>query len=456
MANHAAVTIPLAKIQRIQIYINRPLKTIAEIKAATGADYILNGTLYNLATGAVNCHLKVDGEVVAKPDYTVDGYGWNEGADIAMMALPSPAENYIACTPLIVGGQKKDKLIYDAGQGGQRGRSAIGIKGDRLALYCSKDGTSAARTPEALRDDLFAAGWDSAVMLDGGLSSQCNFNGITVPGGRDVQHLVLVYLKQDPKEESDMTEKEIRNRVVAKAQSYLGCKESDGSHQKIIDLYNGHKPLARNYAVKYTDEWCATFVSAIGIALGYTDIMPTECSCAKMIELYKARGRWMESDAHVPSPGDLVMYDWQDSGSGDNTGHPDHVGIVVSLNGTSMTVIEGNKGEAVAYRSLNVNGKYIRGYCLPDYASKATKSSAPVSGGEKTAKVNLPVLKNGSSGVPVEALQMLLNCNGFSCGLVDGDFGAKTETAVKKFQQAKGLTQDGIVGGNTWSAILGA
>ena len=39
MANHAAVTIPLAKIQRIQIYINRPLQTIAEIKAATGADY---------------------------------------------------------------------------------------------------------------------------------------------------------------------------------------------------------------------------------------------------------------------------------------------------------------------------------------------------------------------------------------------------------------------------------
>jgi peptidoglycan hydrolase-like protein with peptidoglycan-binding domain len=37
---------------------------------------------------------------------------------------------------------------------------------------------------------------------------------------------------------------------------------------------------------------------------------------------------------------------------------------------------------------------------------------------------------------------------------VDGDFGPKTEAAVKKFQKAKGLKQDGIVGVNTWTAIL--
>ena len=40
--------------------------------------------------------------------------------------------------------------------------------------------------------------------------------------------------------------------------SYLGCKEANGSHRKIIDLYNSHKPLARGYAVKYTDAWCST------------------------------------------------------------------------------------------------------------------------------------------------------------------------------------------------------
>ena len=36
-----------------------------------------------------------------------------------------------------------------------------------------------------------------------------------------------------------------------------------------------------------------------------------------------------------------------------------------------MKIIEGNISNSVAYRALGVNGKYIRGYCLPDYASKA-------------------------------------------------------------------------------------
>ena len=77
------------------------------------------------------------------------------------------------------------------------------------------------------------------------------------------------------------------SKVVAGAQAWLGRKESDGSHREIIDIYNAHKPLARGYKVTYTDAWCATFVSAVAIKLGYTDIIPTECGCPKMIELFK-------------------------------------------------------------------------------------------------------------------------------------------------------------------------
>lgn len=168
-----------------------------------------------------------------------------------------------------------------------------------------------------------------------------------------------------------MTEAQIRKQVVDTAVKYLGCKESDGSHKKIIDIYNNHKPLAAGYVVKYTDSWCATFVSAVSILCGYTDIMPTECSCPRMIELYKKLGRWQESDSYTPKKGDIIMYDWQDSGAGDNTGVADHVGIVVSVSGSSIKVIEGNKDNAVAYRTIQVNGKYIRGYCVPDFASKA-------------------------------------------------------------------------------------
>lgn len=170
-----------------------------------------------------------------------------------------------------------------------------------------------------------------------------------------------------------MTEARLRQQVVSIMAGWIGYSEANGKHRQIIDIYNAHKPLAIGYKVKYTDEWCATTVSAAFIRAGLTDIAPTECSCSRMIALYRALGRFMERDDYIPSPGDILMYDWQDSGAGDNIGAPDHVGIVEKVNGKAITIIEGNKGEAVSRRSMTVNGKNIRGYCLPDYAAKATK-----------------------------------------------------------------------------------
>lgn len=43
------------------------------------------------------------------------------------------------------------------------------------------------------------------------------------------------------------------NNILNIARGWIGCKESNGSHKMIIDLYNNHKPLARGYKVKYTD-----------------------------------------------------------------------------------------------------------------------------------------------------------------------------------------------------------
>lgn len=198
MADHLAVTIPLSNIQRIQIYVNTAKRSLSEIRAETGADYIINGTLYNMSTFKPNCHLKVDGNVLCNPEYSVAGYAWNDGPDISIDTLPDPTQrNYIACTPLVLDGKPIANLTYDPGQGGKRGRTAIGIKEDRLALYCTRDGGTMTRTPEALRDDLAAAGWESAVMLDGGGSSQCWFRGQTIKSTRAVHDLILVYLKGD-------------------------------------------------------------------------------------------------------------------------------------------------------------------------------------------------------------------------------------------------------------------
>lgn len=168
-----------------------------------------------------------------------------------------------------------------------------------------------------------------------------------------------------------MTEQQCRQAAVDLFVSWLGWSEANGKFKAIIDLYNTQVSLPRGYAVQYTDEWCATSVSAVGVSLGWTDIIPPECSCGKQIELFQALGCWMETDGYSPSIGDIIYYYWSDSGTGDCTGWPNHVGMVVSVDGNTITIIEGNKGEAVAYRTMTVDGKYIRGYGLPNYASKA-------------------------------------------------------------------------------------
>lgn len=78
---------------------------------------------------------------------------------------------------------------------------------------------------------------------------------------------------------------------------------------------------------------------------------------------------------------------------------------------------------------------------------------------ENTVNVTLNVLQNGSKGEQVKALQRMLYAMGYELGTknpVDGDFGSKTDAAVRTYQKAKGLTVDGIVGAKTWASLLGA
>lgn len=168
-----------------------------------------------------------------------------------------------------------------------------------------------------------------------------------------------------------MTEKELRQKVVSTAEAWLGTRENTAKHLEMLAIYNAQRPLPRGWKMKVTDFWCAAFVSTVSLQCGLRDIMPTECGCPGMVRLYQELGRWVEDDAYVPSPADVVFYDWQDSGVGDNVGHPDHVGIVTACDGQTMTIVEGNCDNAVNKRVLAVNDRFIRGYGIPDFASKA-------------------------------------------------------------------------------------
>ena len=269
-----------------------------------------------------------------------------------------------------------------------------------------------------------------------------------------------------------MNEKELRQNFVDAACSYYGLNETDGSHQIIVDLYNSIKPLPAGYRLSYTDAWCAAFVSAVAKKCGLLDIVFAECSCDRMIALFQKAGRWQENDGYKPQIGDIIFYDWGDGGAGNNTGSSDHVGIVVSVSGLTIKVVEGNISDRVGYRNILVDGKYIRGYGLPNFAGKAagaiTSSAKDTNVPSKDAsttyvgnpggecEVKLPVLRKGSKGNSVKALQLLLVGNGFSVGKagVDGDFGTATENALMAYQAKKSLTKDGIAGPATWTALL--
>ena len=178
---------------------------------------------------------------------------------------------------------------------------------------------------------------------------------------------------------SSMTETQARQKVVGIMQGWVGLKRSDRSHAPIIDTYNGRTPRPRGYKVSYTDAYCATTTSAAAIKAGFTDIIPVECSCYYLIEKAKAMGIWQENDAYIPKPGDEVLYDWDDGANyatTDNRGTPEHVGMVEGVSGSTIRVMEGNmSGGVVGRRNLQVNGRYIRGFICPNYASKATEQA---------------------------------------------------------------------------------
>lgn len=165
------------------------------------------------------------------------------------------------------------------------------------------------------------------------------------------------------------------SNFVKQAKAWKGCKESDGTHKKIIDVYNARKPLPREYKVKYNDAWCATYVSAVAIKSGCEDIIPIECSCNKMIEIAKAKGIFVENENRKPNVGDICFYDWDDNGKGDCKGGSEHVGIVVDVSRETFTVIEGNYSNRVKERSLAINGRYIRGFAVPKFKKEVSKPS---------------------------------------------------------------------------------
>ena len=155
------------------------------------------------------------------------------------------------------------------------------------------------------------------------------------------------------------------SKVALCAARWLGIREGSREHQEILDSYNAIRPLPRGYTVQMTDPWCAAFASAAAVMAGEGERYPLECSCSRMIARAEEMGIWVENDAHVPIPGDWVLYNWQAKADGDDSGAPDHVGVVMAVEGDEILAVEGNYDNSVKLRRFPLNWEKIRGFVCP-------------------------------------------------------------------------------------------
>ena len=127
--------------------------------------------------------------------------------------------------------------------------------------------------------------------------------------------------------------------------------------------------------------------------------------------------------------------------------------VLSSAGDSSVTTVQNNTD---SYTSAEYKEPATTNTSTNTSTSTSTNSSTNTSTNKTTSSSNSGLVSSlsgtisyGQSGSKVKALQKALNALGYNCGTVDGKFGNKTLAAVKKFQKAMGLTQDGKVGPKT-------
>ena len=160
--------------------------------------------------------------------------------------------------------------------------------------------------------------------------------------------------------------------LVNKAKQYLGWAEPTGD-DFFINLYNQYTGAGFSLNVA----WCAIFVTVIARLCGVsTDIVPNFADCDVGVRWFKNKGRWKNSKSqggnYTPKRNDIVFYS-----SGHTQSDSTHVGYVVEVSGSTLKAIEGNKSDAVGYRTISLSDPYIIGYGkVSDYIGSTTTDTS--------------------------------------------------------------------------------
>lgn len=183
--------IPLDQIEKATIYVNTGRKTMAQVKQALGCDYIINAGLFNMTTFKPMNHLVVGGKVLSK---SLGKTGMSFNGSKIMLSYDNQVNypDHVSGYPLLVASGKKQNYTTPSGLSGSRPRSVIGLTKDAFVM-ATFDGCTLSAATQTMLDN----GCLSAINLDGGGSTQADFDGKRVTSSRIVHNYVCVWLKQD-------------------------------------------------------------------------------------------------------------------------------------------------------------------------------------------------------------------------------------------------------------------
>lgn len=264
-------------------------------------------------------------------------------------------------------------------------------------------------------------------------------------------------------------------------------------YAKEMDELNVYNSPKQGYSwCKVFVDWC--FVKSFGLDRAAELLIGWTAGCTQAYNWFRSKGQVVNN----PQKGDLVFF-----------GNCEHIGIVMDVDDDKIYTVEGNtsgttglvaNGGAVAQKEYSRNSRYIYGYARPDYDEQPVPpepSGDPtiveiqewintygadivVDGeyGEQTkwgltsvyqielnyiyeaglnvdgefgelTKEATPILRKGSTGDIVKAIQSMAYCRGYDCNGIDGIYGDGTEYAIRVFQANNDLDVDGIYGPKT-------
>lgn len=237
---------PLSAIRRPEVYVNADKKPLSQIVAERQPDIALTAVFYDPGDWEPVCPVKVDGKVLyADSQYNYWAIAWNAGADAAEVLVPPGGAcarmNYVANCLLVREGKPQPKIYYNADVGGRRGRVAVGLTDTTWITYGATDGSSGAMTPEECRDYMARQGCRFAIMMDGGgkVNVYVKAAGVMMEGRDPSNTLILLWLEDDEKEETPVSEKKTVVLDAGHDAGNLANKSPDGTyyeHEFCLDM----------------------------------------------------------------------------------------------------------------------------------------------------------------------------------------------------------------------------